>query len=66
MYNAQTKLNMGLFAVIALALIANYCMDNIEREALNKRLDESNLLCKQLHKIESKHNYVLSCNGVLK
>ena len=66
MYNSQTKFNMALFAVIALLLGANFYMDNVESEAIQKNIDEKNLLCKQAYKIQSKHNYVLECNGVLK
>lgn len=65
MYSGQTKLNMVLFAVIAAPLGANYFMDNVEREAMQKQLDEKSLLCIQLYKIESKHNYILECSGVL-
>ena len=66
MYNSHTKLNMGLFLVILLLLIGNFYMDKIEHKAMKKRLDEKNLLCIQVHKIESKHNYVLECSGILK
>jgi hypothetical protein len=37
-----------------------------EIEALNKRLDEKTLLCKQVHTIQSKLNTVIECMEINK
>lgn len=60
------KFNIRAGTAIFILLCFNCYMNYIEIEALNKRLDDKQLLCKQVHTIKSKHNYVIECSGVLK
>ena len=64
MDKAHKKLNTILFLLIASALAGNSYMNTVELEVINKRLDNKNLLCKQVYTIKSKLNTVLECQEI--
>ena len=69
MYSAHIKLNIALFSIIALLLCADGYMGIKQSEAidaLNNRIDDKQLLCKQVHEIKSKLNHVLECMEINK
>ena len=61
------KFNMRTLWAVVVLLSFNAYMDFIELQAIHSKLESSStLLCVQVYKIQSKLNFVLECNGVLK
>ena len=60
------KFNMRALWAIIILLCFNGYMGFIELQAIQSKLDGKTLLCKQVYTIQSKLNYVLECNGVLR
>ena len=52
--------------IIAIGGLVNAFGNSVLADRVEKLEAQKNLLCIQLYKIESKHNYVLECSGVLK
>jgi hypothetical protein len=60
------KLNVILFCAIFVLVCLNTYMNFIEIEALKSRVNDKQLLCKQVHEIKSKLNHVLECMEINK
>ncbi len=64
MDSATKKLNGVLFVLIITMLGFNSYMNTVELEAIQKHLDDKQLLCVKTFEIKSKHNVVLECSEV--